>query len=95
MVLTHEGKTLFENICEPGDIVRGLEQFRRSAKVLSSRKARLAERYPGEWVAVHEGKVKAHRQSLVALLEDIDTQQLPRQHVVIRFIDTSGRKLVL
>lgn len=79
----------------PQEIAHKLQQFRRSAKFLSSRRAYLVKLYPREWIAIYEGKVKAHAHTLSSLLEEVDRQDLPRQHVVIGFLDTTEPTLIL
>jgi len=79
----------------PQENAHKLQQFRRSAKFLSSRRAHLVKLYPKEWVAIYEGKVKAHAHTLSLLLEEVDRQDLPRQHVVIGFLDPAKRSLIL
>lgn len=79
----------------PQEVAHKLQQFRQSAKFLSSRRAYLVKRYPKEWVAIYGGKVKAHAQTLSSLLEEVDRQNLPRQHVAIGFLDTTERRLIL
>lgn len=79
----------------PQEVAHGLQRFRRSARFLSSRRAHLVRRYPMEWVAVYESKVKAHALTLPSLLEEVERQNLPKQHVVIEFLDTTERPLIL
>jgi hypothetical protein len=44
--------TIEQSIGDLQQLDTELEQFRRDASVLSSRRARLIEKYPKQWVAV-------------------------------------------
>lgn len=79
----------------PKQIDRELRTFSRNARLLSSKHPRLTEQHPKEWVGLYDGRVRATARSLPALLSKLKKQGLAPSQTVIRFIDTSGRKLIL
>ena len=46
-------------IGNPKKVGEELQSFRRAAKVFSSKHLQLIDRYPKQWIAVHQGRVKA------------------------------------
>ena len=77
------------------DLARDLQRFRNSARLLSSRQARLIEKYPKQWVAVYRGRVRAHARTLQNLMREIDEKGLPREDVITRFVDKNQRTFIL
>jgi hypothetical protein len=82
-------------IGDPKQVARELRGFQKTAQVLSSRYPRLVERYPRQWVAVHDGTVKAHAKTLDALLKQVDRKRLPRGQIIVRYIDKTQRTMIL
>lgn len=80
---------------DPRKVDRELQRFRTSARVLSSRHPRLIEKYPKQWVAVYEGKVRARAKTFDSLMAQIDKKKLPRGHVVVRHVDRTQRTMIL
>jgi len=74
---------------------RDLQEYRRAARVLSSKRQRLLERYPRLWVGVYRGKVVAKAKTLPTLMAQLDEREIPRRHVIVRFIDKNRRTMVL
>ena len=88
-------KRVLELLGDPSGVDRDLQAFRRSARVLSSRHPRLIDRYPKQWVAVHQGKVRAQGKTLRSLLAQVDKKGLPRERLIVRFIDKTQRTMIL
>ena len=88
-------QTILDIIGDPRRVDAELQKFRKDTLVLSSKKANLLARYSKRWVAVYDGKVQADARSVKQLLADIDTLQLPREAVVIRYIDRNVRRMIL
>lgn len=88
-------KAVLRQLGNPADIDRELQSFRRGAKVLSSEHPRLIDRYPKQWVAVYRGKVKAHGRTFRSVLQQIDQKGLPREHIIVRYIDKNQRTMIL
>ena len=80
---------------DPARVDRELRAFTETAKTLSSQAPRMIEEYPRQWIAVHDGVVKARASTLRALLEQMDRQGIPRQHSVVRFVEKDIRTLIL
>lgn len=79
----------------PKVVDRDLQRFRRSARILSSDRPRLIERYPKQWIAVHNGKVQAQGKTLRSVLTQLDKKGVPRRRVIVRFIDKTPRTMIL
>ncbi|HXE51266.1 MAG TPA: hypothetical protein VN663_23005 [Ramlibacter sp.] len=68
-------------------IDRELRSFVEAAKVLSSNHPRMINDHPYKWVAVFEGNVSAEARGLPDLLTKLDKKRVPREKVIIRYID--------
>jgi hypothetical protein len=79
----------------PKQMDRELRSFSRAAKVLSSNRPRLIDTHPKEWVGIYDGHVCATGKSFTALVAQLKRKGLSPSDAVIRYIDTSGRKLIL
>ena len=88
-------QVILEQIGDPAEVDRGLQRFRKAARVTSSQRSRLIDRYPRQWIAVYDGKVKAHGTTLQSVMERIDKQGLPREHTIVRFIEKDHRTMIL
>ena len=88
-------QSILDQLGNPADIDRELQCFRRSARALSSRHPRFVDRYHKKWVAVHEGKAKAQGRTLQSVWRQIDSKGLPREHIIVRYIDRNQRTMIL
>jgi hypothetical protein len=79
----------------PKEIARELRSFSRAARILSSNHPRLIDRYPRQWVGIYDGKVEATSKSFKGLMASMRARGIPPSKSIIRYIDTSGRKLIL
>jgi hypothetical protein len=79
----------------PRQIDRELRSFSRAARVLSSDHPRLVDRHPEQWVGLHNGRVCTTAKSLSALISRLRKRGFSPNDAIIRYIDTSGRKLIL
>jgi hypothetical protein len=79
----------------PEVVATELRAFRKTARLLSSHRAHLISRYPAMWVGIYRGRVRAHNRSLSVVLRHIDKKGLPRQDVILRYIDNGERVLIL
>jgi hypothetical protein len=79
----------------PKKLDRELRAFSRAARLLSSSHSRLIDKHPKQWVAIYDGKVRASAKSLDAIVSKLERQGLPPNEAIIRYIDSSGRKLIL
>ena len=79
----------------PKKIARDLRAFSRTGQFLSSNERRLLKKYPRQWVALYDGKVRASAKSLDEVISKLEQQELPANESIIWYMDTSGRKLIL
>lgn len=89
------GKSVLEKLGNPSRIDKELHSFRKSAMVLSSKHPRLINRYPKQWVAVYNGKTVAVGRTLSSTLRIADKRGIPREHVIVRYIDKNQRAMIL
>ena len=95
MATKADRKALFAAVGSPEDAAEEMARFRDSAALLSSRHPRLIDRYEKQWVAVYQDKVLAHATSFDAVIREIDQGNVPRRHVLIRFIEKNQRTMIL
>jgi hypothetical protein len=86
---------ILQIIGNPRTIDKELGDFRKSAMVLSSQRKHLISKYPEQWVAIHQGRVKAHSNKQEEVLSQIDHIGLPRKQVIVRFITKKPRAMIL
>ena len=79
----------------PKQIDRELRMFSRAARVLSSNHPRLIDKHPKEWVGLYDGEVCATDKSFNGLVRQLKRKGYRPNDTIIRYIDTSGRKLIL
>jgi hypothetical protein len=72
-----------------------LRSFSRAARLLSSDHPRLIDRYPNQWVGIHDRDVRASAKSFGALISKLKKAGVAPNDTIIRYIDASGRKLIL
>lgn len=80
---------------DPADVDRDLQKFRESARSLSSKHSSMIARYPKQWIAVHQGKVRAQGRTFRSVLAQIDEKGIPRGDVIVRYIDKDERTMIL
>ncbi len=86
---------ILNQLDNPADIDRELQRFRKSARVLSSHHPRLIDRYQKKWVAIYDGRTRAQGRTLQSTLREVDRKGLPREHIIVRYIDRNQRTLIL
>lgn len=79
----------------PKQIDRELRTFSRAARLLSSDHSRLIDQHPKEWVGLYDGEVSATAKSFRSLVSKLKKRGLSPNDAIIRYIDTSGRMLIL
>ena len=79
----------------PSAMARSLRALQRSARVLSDNHPRLIDEYPNQWVAVADSAVMAHGDTLEQVLTRIDTEDISRDDVIIRFMERPRHTLIL
>ena len=79
----------------PTQINRELREFADAARVLSRDRPRLLQKYPKKWVGIFADKVQAADSTFKGLIRKLKQQNIDPSKTLIRFIDTSDRKLIL
>ena len=92
--MTYEERVL-KMLGDPAKADAELKEFRRSARLLSSRRKDLVARYAQKWVGVHDGRVVAHGATIDEVVAGLEQQGVPRGRAIVRFISKSPRKMIL
>jgi hypothetical protein len=79
----------------PRQIDRELRAFSRAARLLSSRRPRLINKHAQEWVGLFDGQICATDRTFNGLVKKLKRRGFPPSDTIIRYIDTSERKLIL
>lgn len=87
--------TVEDIIGDPARLDMELQAFRKDTDLLSSEKGRLITKYSKRWIAIYDGEVRADAQNLNEILDEVDVLQLPRNSVVIRYIDRNVKRMIL
>jgi hypothetical protein len=95
VTMSRKAQEVLRLVGDPVEVDRSLRSFQEAAKVLSSDHPRLIDKYPKQWIAVHNGHVKATASTYNALLAQMDRDHLPRDETIIRFIDRNQRTMIL
>jgi len=86
---------LHKVVDDPVRLKNLLQEFRETARALSSEHPRLIEEYPNQWVAVYRGKVAAHAETFNAVLAKMKRKKIPPGRAIVRFIEKNQRTLIL
>ena len=89
------GLDIKQIIGDPTRLDAELQEFRKNTKLLSSKRAHLISKYAKRWIAIYNNSVKADGSNLDQLLTKLDELNIPREHVVIRYIDKNIRRMIL
>jgi hypothetical protein len=76
-------------------IDRELREFSQAARVLSNDRPRLIQKYPKKWIAIFANKVCAADSTYNGVIRKLKQKRIDPSRTLIRFIDTSDRKLIL
>ena len=92
-----EGSPLIDlqHIGDPQRVWEDLQAFAESVQVLSHADTKLLNDYPQQWVAVYDGKVASHGDSLEVVIGELETSGVPRDSVIIRYMEREPRTLIL
>lgn len=94
-MMAHTTQEILRLVGDPTQVDRSLRAFRKAATVFSTDHPRLIDKYAKQWVAVHNGDVKAAANTFKSLLAQVDKARLPREETIIRFIDRNQRTMIL
>jgi hypothetical protein len=76
-------------------IGRELRRFSHAAQLLSKSHPRLIHKYPKKWVGVFDDKICAADSTFRGLIRKLKVRNIDPKDTLIRFIDTSDRKMIL
>jgi hypothetical protein len=79
----------------PATLARDLGEFRKTARVLSSRRANFIKKYPKRWIGLYRSQVLVNGKTLDEVLAQADAKGIPRANLLIRFIDNEDRVLIV
>ena len=82
-------------IGDPETVDKELAAFRTSARKLSSAHPRMIDKYEKQWVALYQGKVAAAGSTIDAVIAAVRKKGLPRDRVIVRFIEKNHRTMIL
>ena len=88
-------QSILDQLGDPADVVRELKAFRRAVRDLDNQHPHLVDCYPEQWVAVLDGKVRAHGPTFSEVMKKIDQEGLPKERTIVRFIDKVERAIIL
>jgi hypothetical protein len=95
MTVDKDEQFIREQFGDPADVARELKAFSRSARSLDMQFPDLVKRYPEQWVAVFDGKVRAHGPTFEAVMDKIVQEGLPRDRTIVCFMDKGERVMIL
>lgn len=88
-------QTVLKQIGNPAKIDKELQDFHKAALALSSNYPRLIDSYSKQWIAVYHGEVKAKGRTFQSLMDEVDEKKIPREGVIVRYIDRNLRAMIL
>ena len=84
-----------KQIGDPQRVWEDLRAYAESVRVLSYADTQLLNDYPQQWVAIHDGRVASHGGSLEEVIGELEASGVPRDRVIIRYMDREPRTLIL
>lgn len=87
--------TLSEIIGDPKRLDADLQKFQKDTKLLSTKQENFLKQYSDRWIALYDGKVRADAASMNLILTKLDELNLPREQVVIRFMNQKSHRMIL
>ena len=85
----------FDSLGGAAEVWTELMAFTHSAQFLSETTSRLMEEYPKQWVAVFDGRVESVADSFQEILQQVDARNLPRDKIIVRYIDKEPKTMIL
>lgn len=72
-------------------LAREMKDFQDTVSAFMEDEPKLIEQYNNQWVAYHDCRLRAHADSIDALLLQLREQQVPRGEALVRFISNERR----
>ena len=85
--------TDLEDFGDPAEVWKGLIGFSQAVHEFSE--SELLDQYLHQWVAVHDGKVVATAGSFDEVLRMVESENIPRENLIIRHVDDEPRVQIL
>ncbi len=82
-------------IGDPVEFLKEMRSFDRSCDFYNAHYNDLLAAYPDEWVAIHEGEVRAHSTDIHELLAQIDALGVPRGSTLFERLESNPLPMVL
>ena len=79
----------------PDEVATDLRAFSETARVLSDEQENLISKHPLQWVGIYEGRVSASSRTLTSLMGSLESQGIPANKAVVRFIEKNQSTLIL
>ena len=79
----------------PVEVAKDLTQFSKSAKVLSSKRERLLEKYEKQWIGLHRGSVEIIGETIDSVMGQLKERGLDPDETIIRYITRDLKTLIL
>ena len=79
----------------PDEVATDLRSFSETARVLSDEQENLIGNHPLQWVGIYEGKVSASSRTLTSLMALLESQGIPANKTIVRFIEKNQSTLIL
>ena len=70
-------------------------EFTEATRALEESWAGLVENYPQQWIAFHDKKVVVHADTLEDVILMIHKGDLPRENIIVRYVETEPTTLIL
>ncbi len=90
-----ERRLIVESLGGAKKIREGLREFSNRVGHMESQRAKLTEQYPDKWVAMSDGTIVATGDSLEVLLGTVDNLGISRVGLVIEYLSTKPRSMIL
>lgn len=88
-------REVLEKLGDLKAVDRELRAFKKDAQALSAHHPGMIKKYPNQWIAFYQGKVRAQARTFEAVLNLINKLDLPRDRVIIRFIEKNPPPMFL
>jgi hypothetical protein len=79
----------------PDEVATDLRKFSQTARVLSDEQENLIDNHPLQWVGIYEGRVSASSRTLTSLMASLESQGIPANKTIVRFIEKNQSTLIL
>ena len=90
-----EQKRLADELGGASQIHEGLQAYSQRVEHMETLRPELLERHPNKWVAMADGEVVVVADSMTDLLKVVDDRGIPRTGLVVEYLDTEPRNMIL